>query len=193
MALTARADWNLFGSDWAIYDDLLGRKGSESGVLLGLGVGNNSRYNKEALKTRSKHAQQLNLDVTATGSGYQLFVHGSVTSQQYDNPTAGTDHYLWGMYANMGYWLDKKWFTYARLDVVGKGSSTLYTEDYVAPGVGISIYPFEWTNRTRFTLEYNYLGATLSNTPVAADGQLGLIESAYGSQQSIRFQAQFGF
>jgi len=30
-------------------------------------------------------------------------------------------------------------------------------EDYSSPGAGISFYPFKWTRRTRFTVEYNYL------------------------------------
>jgi len=66
-------------------------------------------------------------------------------------------------------------------------------EDYSSPGAGISFYPFKWTRRTRFTVEYNYLDATLNNTLVEPDGQLGLVENSYGPQQSLRFQLQFGF
>ncbi len=42
-------------------------------------------------------------------------------------------------------------------------------------------------------MEYFYLDATLNNTYVAPDGQLGIVESSYGGQHSVRVQLQFGF
>ena len=193
VAFTTRIEWNLNGSGWDKYDDMLGRKGRDFGMLLGFGAGNNTRFNPEALKTDSKNASQLNLDYTISGDGYQFFAQGSMTHRTYDTPAAGTENTTYGAYATMGYWFTSKLFSYARLDYVDYGDLPGYSENYMAPGIGASLYPFTWTNRIRFTLEYNYLGAKINNTLVEPDGQLGNIASSYGGQQSIRFQAQFGF
>lgn len=192
-AVTTRWEWNVTGSDWNKYDDMLGRKGRDFGMLLGLGLGNNTRFNPESLKTDSKNATQVNLDYTVSGDGYQFFVQGSVTNQKYDSPQVGTENTVYGVYSTFGYWFTKNLFTYARFDYVGRGDRIGYTEDYASPGIGASIYPFTFSNRIRFTLEYNYLGATVNNTIVEPDGQLGVIATPYGGQQSVRFQAQFGF
>lgn len=192
VAVTSRVEWNINGSDWDKYDDMLGRKGRDFGMLLGLGFGNNTRFNEEALKTDSKNATQLNLDYTISGNGFQFFAHGSMTTFKYKDGVA-QDYSSNGLYATFGYWFTPKVFSYLRYDYVGYGDKPGYTENYSAPGAGVSIYPFTWTNRIKFTLEYNHLAATINNTIVEPDGQLGLIATPYGGQQSIRFQAQFGF
>jgi len=190
--LTGRLEWNLKGTNWGDWDDMLGRKDREFGILVGFGAGQLFRYDKQAIKTEASNASQLNLDLTISGNGFQFFGQGSVTNLHYEVGVAD-DYSPFGGYATFGYWLDRKWFPYARFDYVSAGNQTGEWEDYISPGAGISYYPFNWSNRIRMTLEYNFLGSTLNKTIVEPDGQLGIIESNYGSQQSIRLQLQFGF
>lgn len=193
LALTGRAEWNVLGSNWGIYDDMLGRRGREFGILVGLGLGQVFRRDDSVFETDYKDGSQANLDFTVSGDGYQLFAHGTVTSVQYAAESDLEDYTVESFYATFGHWLSNHWFPYVRFDYASNGDRTDATEDYASPGVGISYYPFTWTNRTRFTVEYNYLGATVNNTVVEPDGQLGLVESSYGPQSSLRLQIQFGF
>lgn len=192
LAFTGRLDWNILGSNWDIYDDMLGRKGQEFGMLVGLGAGHNTRFNPEALLTSAKTEYQLNLDYTISGSGYQFYIHGSLTNFNYSTGTTYTTSTN-GLYSTFGYWFTDQIFSYARFDYVGQGDQTGATESYASPGIGTSFYPFTWTNRIRFTLEYNHLSANINNTIVEPDGMLGLVRTNYGGQQAFRFQAQFGF
>lgn len=190
--LTGRIEWNVKGINWGDWDDMLGRKGRDFGILVGLGAGQLFRHDKEAIKTEASNASQFNLDVAVSGNGFQFFVRGSITNLHFETGTED-DYSPYGMYSTFGYWLSEAWFPYARLDLVSANNKTGNFEDYVSPGFGLSYYPFTWTNRFRLTAEYNFLGAILNNTIVAPDGQLGIIESNYGGQQSFRFQLQFGF
>jgi hypothetical protein len=192
LAVSSRLEWNLNGSDWDKYDDMLGRKGRDFGMLIGVGIGNNTRFDSETLKTDAKNSTQINVDYTVSGDGFQFFVHGSSTSFEFSNGVT-EDYTTNGMYATLGYWFTDKLFGYGRYDYVGYGNLPSSNENYSAPGVGVSVYPFTWTNRVRFTLEYNHLAATIDNTIVEPDGQLGNVATPYGGQQSLRFQAQFGF
>ncbi|MGL1886141.1 MAG: OprO/OprP family phosphate-selective porin [Reichenbachiella sp.] len=190
-ALTGRVEWNILGSNWDIWGDMLGRKGSEFGMLLGGGAAYITRSNQEDLLTDAKNGYQLNVDYSVSGDGYHLFTHYTNTSRTYD----GSDESISGssFYGTFGYWLNDKVFPYLRYDMVAKGNLPGVTETYSSPGIGVSYYPFNWSNRYKFTLEYNHLAATVDNTFVEADGQLGLVPSTFGAQQSLRFQIQFGF
>jgi hypothetical protein len=190
--LTGRFEWNVQGVNWDDWDDMLGRKGRDFGILVGFGAGQLYRSDKTAIKTEASSASQFNLDLTVSGDGFQFFAQGSVTNLHYE-PGVEADYFPFGAYATMGYWVGDKWFPYARFDMVSAGNKSGTWEDYVSPGIGFSYYPFSWTNRIRLTAEYNFLGSTLNKTIVTPDGQLGLVESSYGSQQSVRFQLQFGF
>jgi len=190
--LAGRVEWNVLGTNWGVWDDMLGRRGRAFGILLGVGGASNQRFDKDALLTDSEKGTQLNVDLSVTGNGFQFFSQGSVTSLKYKN-NVSPDVTVGGFYGTFGYWINKTVFPYIRYDFVGVGNVTSKTESYTSPGVGISYYPFNWSNRIRVTAEYNYLGATLNNTIVEADGQLGLVASPFGKQQSLRFQLQFGF
>jgi len=192
VALTTRLEWNVFGSPWLNWDDMTSRPGQKLGMLLGLGLGQQHRFDKKALLTDPKEATQINIDYTVAGNKFQFFIHGSTTNFKFEDEIS-PEYSSWGYYSTIGYWLTNTLFTYARYDVVSAGTRPGDWKDYSSPGLGVSLYPFQWTRRTRFTLEYNYLSETLGNTIVEPDGQLGLIESDYGSQQSLRFQLQFGF
>lgn len=189
---TGRVEWNTHGTDWGEWDDKLGRRNRKFGMLLGLGGGHLIRYDKSALTTDAKNGSQVNLDFSINGNGYHFFTHGTVTMLRFKEGVSD-DFNNYGFYATFGYWLSKNLFPYVRYDLVAPGSQPGEIETYASPGIGISYYPFTWTNRFRATAEYNYLGATVNNTIVQPDGQLGVIESMYGSQQHFRIQLQFGF
>ena len=190
--LTGRFEWNVKGTNWGDFDDMLGRRGRDFGILVGFGAGQLFRYDKTAIKTEANNASQFNLDLTISGNGFQFFAQSSVTNLHYDAGVAN-DYSPFGAYSTLGYWLSDRMFSYGRFDYVSAGNKIGAWEDYVSPGLGISYYPFTWSNRIRMTAEYNFLGSTLNKTIVAPDAQLGIIESSYGSQQSVRLQLQFGF
>ena len=189
--LTARAEFQLMGTNWGIWDDMLGRKGQDFGMLLGAGAAYNHRSDTLTIADYSENGYQINVDYSVSGNGYQLFTQGSMTSRTYNDGLL--DNTVYGFYGTFGYWFTKKVFGYTRYDLVLKGDHKLASENYASPGLGVSYYPFTWTNRVRISLEYNHLNAKINNTLVVPDGSLGLVESSYGGQQSIRFQLQFGF
>lgn len=189
---TGRVEWNVLGTDWGVWDDMVSRRGRDFGVLIGLGVGQLFRNDDAALQTDAKDGTQLNLDFSVNGSGYQFFAHGTMTRLNFKEDVSN-DFNNYGFYSTFGYWITDHVFPYLRYDLVSPGSQPGDQETYGSPGLGISFYPLKWTNRMRLTAEYNLLGATVNNTIVQPDGQLGLIESDYGSQQHLRFQLQFGF
>ena len=190
--LTGRLEWNIFETNWGVWDDMLGRRGRDFGMLLGVGLANNHRYDKDALLTDPENGTQLNVDYSVSGDGFHLFLQGSITALTYQN-NVSPDVTTGGFYGTFGYWISKTVFPYVCYDYVALGNITTKTENYASPGIGISYYPFNWSNRVRATIEYNFLGATLNNTIVEPDGQLGLVTTPYGGQQSLRFQLQFGF
>lgn len=191
IAITSRFEYNIFGTNWDVWDDMLGRKGTEFGMLIGLGGGFLSRSKASDLLTNAENAYQINLDYSISGNGFHFFLHGSFTNSSFKDIPENTKGS--GIYSTFGYWMNEYIFPYARFDYLSKGKNLGFSEDYVSPGLGISYYPFKWSNRYRFSLEYNHLGAIVNNTPVEPDGQLGLVESFWGSQQRIMFQMQFGF
>jgi hypothetical protein len=190
--LTGRLDWNILGNGWGMWDDMLGRQGRDFGILVGLGLGQLFRSDETALQTDAKDATQVNLDFSVSGNGYHLFTHGTLTRLNFKEGVS-QDYNNYGFYATFGYWITDHLFPYVRYDIVSAGSQPGDHQDYSSPGIGLSFYPLTWTNRMRLTAEYNYLGARVNNTIVQPDGQLGLIESSWGSQQHLRFQLQFGF
>ena len=136
----------------------------------------------------------MNLDFNLVGDGFHLFTHATFTNRKFDNEFNTTpDFSVWSFYGSFTYWLNEHWMPYVRYDFAGNGESPFASENYSAPGFGITYYPFRWTYRTRFTIEYNYLNGVINNTVVQPDGQLGWVESDFGSQHSLRLQAQFGF
>lgn len=192
LMFTGRFEWNVKGSDWDAWGDMTSRRGRQFGMLLGLGAGQLFRYDQESLETDAKNGTQLNLDFSLTGNGFHFYSHGNATLLFFDEGVR--ENYVnYGFYTSFGYWIKKHWFGYVRYDLVSAGSQPGAIETYASPGIGLSYYPLLWTNRLRFTAEYNFLGATVNNTLVQPDGQLGLIASDYGGQQHLRFQLQFGF
>ena len=193
LTFIGRVEWNILGQNWGVWDDMLGRKGREKGLLVGLGIGHLKRRDDTTIDTDARNATQVNLDFSYTGDGFQFFIQGIWTGQNYDEKSILQDRSVPSFYSTFGYWLNDHLFGYVRFDYLSTGNRDDVSENYASPGIGASWYPFTWSNRIRFSLEYNFLGATVDNTVVEADGQLGLVGSTFGGQQSIRFQAQFGF
>jgi len=192
LALSGRVEYQPLGN-WDLWGNMTGRPGKKFGILIGLGGGHNLKFKDDQgdeIGDR-KNGTQLNLDVSIIGNRYQFFTQYVNTSRNY----VGDSEARYGMasYTTFGYWATPKLFPYIKFDFVGKGNYAGVSEDYASPGVGLSLYPFHWTNKYKITLEYNYLKATLNNTYVVPDGQLGLVSSSYGGKQSIRLQLQFGF
>ena len=191
VTVIGRGEVNLIGEGWGNWDDMTSRPGRDFGLLLGFSAGHSQRQEEGLGVSEFKDATQLNVDLSAAGNGFHVYLWGTMTMRNY--LADAYDNTVNGVYATAGYWFDDRWFGYARFDYVGKGDFQFASEDYVSPGAGISFYPFHWTNRTRFTLEYNLLTSTITNTIVAPDGQLGWTDSPYGGQQTVRLQIQFGF
>jgi hypothetical protein len=190
--LTGRLEWNVLGSSWGLWDDMLSQPDKDFGILVGLGVGQLFRSDKEALLTDPRDANQINLDFSVNGNGYHFFAHGTMTQLNFKEGVS-ENYANYGFYTTFGYWLSRNFFPYLRYDLVSPGNQPGNKETYSSPGIGLSYYPLTWTNRMKFSVEYNNLAATVNNTIVQPDGQLGVIESSYGSQQHLRFQLQFGF
>ena len=184
--LGGRYEYALKGDDWAVWDDLVGRRGRSEGVLLG-GSFNFLRHTVGLLKN---HGVQGNLDVSFNGDGYQALIAG-VWTGQFPEGARGFSQY--GFYAQGGYFINKVIQLYARYDLVLPGGTPGDFEAYSAPGFGVNLYPFHFTNRWKISLEFNNLFGTFDNTIVPPDLALGFADSAYRGQQSIRFQLQFGF
>jgi hypothetical protein len=181
-----RYEYALKGDDWAVWDDLVGRRGRSEGILLG-GSFNYLRQTVGLIKDR---AAQANLDVSFNGDGYQALIAGVWTGQF---PEGSRNFSQYGFYAQGGYFLNKYLQVYARYDLVLPGGTPGDYEAYSAPGFGVNFYPFHFTNRWKVTLEFNNLFGTFNNTIVPEDIALGFAESDYSGQQSIRLQLQFGF
>jgi hypothetical protein len=196
LALIGRGEWNILGGSWGRWDDMVGRREKfPLGLLLGASIGNQFRFDKKVIQTEPNGGTQVNADFSLQSKTIHFFAAYNRTWTRFSSGV-GQDFYREGFYSTLGHWLNNQWFTYARVDYVGKGNlpdpqNTL--KNYVAPGAGISYYPFFFNNKVRFTLEFNHLTEALSQTTVAPDGQLGFVPTPYGPQSSIRFQAQFGF
>ena len=185
--LAGRFGFNFVGP-WENWEDMVGRQDRPFGVLLGIGPA--VQFNGKTNTTPGYTAGELNVDLSVNGDGYHAMVQGFMANKKLD----GTDRFQnYGIYAAGGYWLNHVLLGYLRMDVVWPGNQPGDYETYAAPGLGFSYYPFQHSNRWRISLEYNYLGANIDNTIVAADAALGFISPSYGGQSSLRLQAEFGF
>ncbi len=192
LTLTGRVEFNPFGN-WDLWGNMTGRKNNDFGVLIGVG-GGHSMYSNDMSQIavgESRNGTQVNVDFSVSHKYLHFFSQYVYTSRAIEGDN--TNRYGSAFFSTLGCWVTPQLFPFVKADFVGKGNLVGVTEDYFTPGVGISFYPFNWTNRYRFTMEYFYLNATLDNTYVTPDGQLGIVESSYGGQHSLRFQLQFGF
>jgi hypothetical protein len=188
LMISARTEFQLFGADWTVWDDIVGRR--EKPTVFMIGIGPAYLFQEDTDNNTINTASQINLDLNYNGHGFHSLIQGSITTTDIEN---NSRFYNYGIYGNIGYWLSNYWVTYIRLDFVSPGDQDDTLEDYIAPGIGISCYPFPRTNRWRFTLEWNRLDAVINNTIVNPGAALGWLESNTSGQTSVRLQAQFGF
>jgi len=189
--VSGRFEWQVAGEDWAVWDDLIGRRGRPFGVLIGVAPSALFRADNDV---QFKNEQQFNLDVSVNGDGYHVLVAGSVTNL---NPVLEAGYYNWGLYAQGGYFVSDEWQLYGRYDFVSPGDQPPLRltdlENFSALGAGMNWLPFKTTNRWKISAEVGYLFSALNRTIVQATETLGWLPSDTKGQTLVRLQAQFGF
>ena len=73
------------------------------------------------------------------------------------------------------------------------GDCRAILESFNSITAGISYFPFQWTNRSEFSAEVDYLFDALNETIVEPSGSLGWLPSDEPGQTNFRIQTQFGF
>ncbi|MCL7966641.1 MAG: OprO/OprP family phosphate-selective porin [marine benthic group bacterium] len=189
--LSGRFEFQIAGTEWSVWDDLIGRRGRPFSILIGIAPAYLVRTGED-LRFGDEH--QLNLDLSLNGDGYQVLVAGSWTAR---NPRLADRYNNYGLYAQGGYFVSDTWQLYGRYDFVSPGDQPALgsqeLEDFTAVSAGLNWLPFRRTNRWKISAEVGYLFSALNNTIVAPSGTLGWLASDTAGQTLVRLQAQFGF
>lgn len=191
IALTGRWEYQLLGTDWSVWDDLIGRRGKPSGILLGIAGG----YQKTDTVSATDPAAfdsgaQLNADLSFNGDGYQTMLAGSMT---WINPQTGSTYYNYGILAQGGYFLTQKIQVYGQYNLVSPGNQPGNLDNFNSLTAGLNYFPFIRTNRWKFSGELGYLFDAINDTLVTPSGTLGWLASDEDGQLYARIQIQFGF
>lgn len=186
LALNGRWEYQLSGSDWSVWDDIIGRKGRSKGVLLGLG----GVYQLEKDTSILDRVAQLNADISFNGDGYQAILAASWTRHE---PRAGDAYNNYGIFAQGGYFITAHTQTYTQYNLISPGDQPGDLETFHSISVGVNYFPFIWANRWKFSTEIAHMFDTLNKTIVAPSTSLGWLESDEPGQTYLRLQAQFGF
>jgi len=190
---SGRAEIQLLGNDWNLYNDQLSRPMNNSrspGVKLGvagaysLGV---RSQNPQPDPQPPKNALQMTTDLIAGGNGFQVLAQG--VWNWFDDPSPTS---RWGFMVQGGYFIREPWNVYARYALVDPGTQPGYGQ-YNAVTLGTSWYPFAWSNRYRFSAEGGLLFNPISASLVAPNPTIGWVASDQGSQYYFRLETQFGF
>jgi len=185
--LNGRVEIQLVGSDWSVWDDVIGRLGRPFGVMVGFAPAYQIRAGHGVTIPRES---QVNLDVSINGGGYQALIAGSWTGRSPE----GADRFSnYGFMAQGGYFLTQTWQPYVRYDLVSPGDQPGELETFHAASAGINWFPFPATNQWKFSLEAGHLFSALNRTIVSPSGSLGWLASDEDGQSLVRVQAQFGF
>ncbi len=183
----ARLDYQVAGTDWSVWDDLIGAPGLPFGIMVGISPGYMVRDSETP--GQDENIGQLNADVSINGDGYQVMLAGVWA---HHSPQGSPSFSNYGIYLQAGYFFTPKWQGYARYDFVSPGDQPGNLDTYNAPGIGVNFFPFP-NRRWRFSAELNHLFSTLNETIVAPNPELGWLPSDSSGQTSLRIQAQFGF
>lgn len=185
---TARWEWNILGDDWAVWDDQVGRRGRSRAVMLGL----SGAYQGKRIEVTegARRAGQLNADVSFNGDGYQIVIAGSATWLE---PAGGDSFTNYGLLAQGGFFVTPESQLYAQYNLVDPGDQPGNLKAFNSIAFGYSYFPFEWTNRWKFSAELGHLFEALNDTIVAPSGALGWLPATNGGQTYLKLQAQFGF
>jgi hypothetical protein len=185
--LSSRLEVQLSGEDWSVWDDLVGRRGRASGILLGM---SGAYQVRDKTSTAYRDAAQLNLDVGFNGDGYNLFFAGSWTTRE---AQGGTWSNVYGIVGQGTYFVSDHTYLYGRFDGVLTGTAPEASEDFTSYSAGVGWLPFLWTNRWKVNAEVGYLPQVLNDTLVEPSGMLGFLSSDERNQWTLRLQFQFGF
>lgn len=188
VAFTTRAEFLLASSDWSPFDSLIGRPGEPFGVLLGVAGG--YQYAGREDTARPRHGWQAIADVSIGGDGFQFMAAGTFQAVvRKDNATDLTGGLMVGGGGFPIRWLH----LFARYDLIHPHIENPSLKPFNQVAVGLSAFPFEWTNRIKFTIEGSYHFEAINQTLVAPSGALGLVSADGPGQISLRTQAQVGF
>jgi len=191
IAVTGRWEHQLAGTDWSVWDDLIGRRGRSRGILLGIAGGyEDLEADATADPGTIDSGYLLNLDLSFNGSGYQAMVAGSMTFRE---PLEGDSYYNYGILVQGGYFVTEKLQLYGQYNLVSPGDQPGDLEDFHSITAGVSHFPFVRTNRWKFSGELGYLFDAINQTLVSPSGGLGWLASDEDGQLYLRIQAQFGF
>jgi hypothetical protein len=188
IAFIGRLDYQIVGTDWTVWDDLIGGRGLPFGVMVGffggqiMGIANQNTAVDEDLT-------QIGGDLNLNGDGYQIVLAGVLTKRS--APDISSYHH-YGAYFQAGYFFRPKWQAYIRYDYVSPGNQGGGLESYLAPGLGVNFFPIV-NRRWRVTAELNYLHSAINNTIVQPVPELGWAPSDVRGQTSFRMQVQVGF
>lgn len=188
--LTSRYEYQLAGENWAVWDDLVGRRGREHSILLGLAGAYQRDWKDNSTGTSAEKSSQLIADISFNGDGYQALVSGTWL---WTDPKVGQDFSNYGLLAQGGYFIAELWQLYGRYDLISPGDMPGSQDTFNALAVGVNYFPFSWTNRWKFSGEAGYLFEALDRTIVSPSGSLGWLASDDDGQWNLRFQTQFGF
>jgi len=184
--LSARGEVQLLGDDWTLYDDLVGRRGRPFGVMLGVASAWGMR-GPNAPPDDPKSFGQVTIDLTVAGNGFQVLTYGV-----WNWEAVGTAQSTWGFVAQAGYFIFDPWQLYFQYELVDPGRLPGLIP-FNALTIGSSLFPFDWTNRYKFSVEGGLLFSAINQTLVEPTGTLGWLPSDEGNQYYLRFQLQFGF
>jgi hypothetical protein len=191
IALTGRWEYQLDGTEWSVWDDLIGRRGRPRGILFGIAGGYEDKAsNAVPDPTAIESGTQLNLDLSFNGNGYQAMVAGSVT---WSEPQMGSSFYNYGILVQGGYFFTEKLQVYGQYNLISPGDQPGTLETFNSITAGVSYFPFVRTNRWKFSGEFGYLFDAINNTLVTPSGGLGWLSSDEDGELYARIQAQFGF
>ena len=184
-----RWEWALAGDDWSVWDDLVGRPGRAHGILLGTSAAYQYRA-QEPMVMEIRSAAQANVDLSFNGDGYQAMVAGSATWRDPEGMESSTSY---GLLAQAGVFVAENQQVYTQYNFLSPCDAPGNLENFDSLAVGYSFFPFDWTNRWKFSAEVGHLFGSLNQTVVGASGALGWLPSDEDHQTYLKFQAQIGF
>lgn len=188
IAGTVRWEWNFVGDDWSAWNDMIGRRGRQKVMMLGISAAGQGSPGRDLDGTKA--AGQLNFDLNFNGSGYQAVLAGSSTIVR---PVGGSTYANFGLLAQVGVFVLDPLQLFTQYNLISPGTQPGNLESFNSLALGVNYFPFLWTNRWKLTLEGGVLFNALSNTLVQPSGSLGLLASNEAPQGYLRVQAQFGF
>lgn len=189
-AFSGRYELQLTGTNWSVWDDLIGRRGRAQGILVGIGAlyqGQGAPFSVDS----PKRLGEISLDLSFNGDGYQILF--ALNWQHLEIGDGTPSFYNGGALLQGGYFFTEKWQAYGRYEIVSPGDQPGDLDDYNAIALGVSWLPFPNSNHNKLSFEFGYLFSVISSTIVPPSASLGFLSSDSADQFYLRVQLQFGF